>query len=47
MYIKETNIKSEVCNCRFDNLIEAKRIETENILIDERNYRDLVIYENT
>ena len=28
----------------FDNLVNAKKFETKNILIDEKNYEDLVIY---
>ena len=49
MHIKEINIKNQACNCYFDNLIETnkqtnKRIETKNILIDEGNHKDLVIF---
>ena len=44
MYIKEINIKNQVCNYCFGNLIKAKKKETKTILIKERNYKDLVIY---
>ena len=43
MHIKEFNIKNRVYDY-FDNLIKPKKIETNNILIDKKNYRDLVIY---
>ena len=42
MHSKETHIKNRVCNYYFDNLV--KKQETENILINEKNYKDLVIY---
>ena len=44
MYIKEISIKNRVHNYYFDYLIKAKELETESILIDERDYKDLVIY---
>ena len=44
MHIKEINIENRVYNY-FDNLIKAKKkIETKNIFIDERNYKNFVIY---
>ena len=43
MNIKEVNIKNRVYNYDFDHLIKEKK-ETKNILIDERNYKNLVIY---
>ena len=43
MYISENNIKNQVCNCYFDNLIKAEKLEPKRILIDERNYKNLVI----
>ena len=43
MHIKEINIKNRVYNYYFDNLVEAKKLETQNILIAEKNYNDLVI----
>ena len=39
MHIKEINIKHRVYF--FDNLIKAKNIETENIIINEKNYKSL------
>ena len=44
MHIKEISIKNRVYNYYFDYLIKAKELETENILIDERDYKDLAIY---
>ena len=43
MHIKEINIKNRV-NHYLDNLIQSKKIGTKNISIDEKNYKDLVIY---
>ena len=40
MHIKEIKIKSRV----FNNLIKSKNLKTRNILIDKKNYDDLVIY---
>ena len=33
-----------VYNPYFDNLVGAKKLETKTILIDEKNYKNLVIY---
>ena len=44
MHIKEISIKNRVYNYYFDNLIKAKKLETKNILIDEKIFKDLVIY---
>ena len=44
IHAKKINIKNRVYNYYFDNLIKAKKIETENNLMDEKNYKDLVIY---
>ena len=44
MHTNEINIKNRVYNYYFDNLVNAKKFETKNILIDEKNYEDLVIY---
>ena len=44
MYINETDIKNRVSKYHFDNLVEAKKLETSNIKINEKNYKDLVIY---
>ena len=41
---QEVNIKNRVHNYYFDNLIKAKKIETKNILIDEKNYNYFLIY---
>ena len=42
MHVKEINIKNRVYHYYFDNLIKGKKLETKNILIDEK--KDLVIY---
>ena len=44
MHINEINIKNRFSKCYFDNSIKAKNLETKNILINEKNYKDLVIY---
>ena len=44
MHIQEINIKSRVYRYYFDNLVKPKKLETKNILIDEKNYKDLTIY---
>ena len=44
MDIKDINIENRVYSYYFDNLIKAKKSETKKILIDEKNYKDLVIY---
>ena len=44
MHIKEINIENRVYNYYFHNLIKAKKLETKNIFIDDRNYKNLVIY---
>ena len=46
MHINKINIRMQVCNCYFNNLIKAKKLEPRNILIDEKNYKDLVNYFN-
>ena len=43
MDINEINIKNQVCDVYFNNSIEAKKIETRNILVNEKNFKDLVI----
>ena len=40
MHIQEINFKNGVYN----NLFKAKKIDTKNILIHEKNYMDLAIY---
>ena len=41
---KEIDIKNRVDNYYFDYLIKAEKLEIKNILIDEKNYWDLIIY---
>ena len=43
MHFKEIIIENRVYNYYFDNLIKAIKIEATNFLIDEKNYKDLVI----
>ena len=43
-HIKENNIENRVYKYYFNNLIKTKKLETENISIDEKNYKDMVIY---
>ena len=40
MHIQEINFKNGVYN----SLFKAKKIDTKNILIHEKNYMDLAIY---
>ena len=44
IYFKEINIKNRIYNYYFDYLIKAKKLETKNILFNEKNYKDLIIY---
>ena len=44
MHIQVINIKNQVYNYHFDNLVKAKKLETKNILINGKNYKDLTIY---
>ena len=44
MYMIEINIKNRLYNYYFDHLIKTKNLETKNNLINEKNYKDLVIY---
>ena len=44
MHVKEINIKNRVYNYYFDNLVKAKEWDPKNILIDGKNYKNLVIY---
>ena len=44
MNANKINIKNQLHNYFFDNLVKAKKLETKNILIDEKHYKDLVIY---
>ena len=43
MHFKEININSRVDSYHFDNLINAEKLETKHILIDEKNCKDFVI----
>ena len=42
--VLETNIKNRIYNHYFYKLVKAKNLETDNILINEKNYKDLTIY---
>ena len=44
MHIQEISIKNRVYNYHIDNLAKAKNLETKNILIYEKNYKDIAIY---
>ena len=44
IHINEINIKNKLYNYYFDNLVKGKQLETKNILIDEKNYKDVTIY---
>ena len=54
MHISEVNIEKcvsmksvsgvESTTIVFDNLVKAKKIAIKNVLMDEKNYKDLVIY---
>ena len=43
-HINEINIKNQVWNCYFNNSIKVKKWEFKNILINEKNHKDLVIH---
>ena len=43
MHTKKINIKSQV-HYHYENLIKPKEMETRNIFIDKKNYKDFVIY---
>ena len=43
MHIQEINIKNQVYNYHFDNLVKTKQLEPKKILIDKKNYKDLTI----
>ena len=42
MCFKEINIQNRVCNYYFDYLIKEKKLESKNILINEKNSKVLV-----
>ena len=37
------NVKNRICSYS-NNLMELGKLETENLLIDEKNYKDLLTY---
>ena len=39
MHINKINIEIQACNCHFNNSIEAKKLETKNVLVDQKNIR--------
>ena len=43
MHFKQINTKNKVYNY-YDNLIKVKKLETKNILRDEKSVKDLIIY---
>ena len=43
-HVKEINLKDSVYNYYFGNSIWPKKLKTKNILMDEKNYENLVIY---
>ena len=43
MHIKGINIKNQA-NCHSGNLVNAKELETKNIVIDKESYNYLTIY---
>ena len=43
-HISEINVKNITCKCYFDNLVKAKELENENILIHEKKSKDLAIF---
>ena len=43
-HISEINVKNITCKCYFDNLVKAKELENENILIHEKKCKDLAIF---
>ena len=44
MHMQDISIKNRVYNYYFNNLVKVKKLETKNILIDEKNNNDLTIY---
>ena len=43
MYTKKINIKNQV-HYHYENLTKPKNLETRNVSIDKKSYKDLVIY---
>ena len=44
VHTKEIDIKYRVYNYYFHHLIKANKLHTKNILVDEKHYKDLVVY---
>ena len=44
MHIKGIHINNRVHDYYFENLIKAKKLATKYILIDQKSYKNLVIY---
>ena len=44
MHIQEINIKNRIYNYHFHSFVRAKKLETKNILVDKKNYKNLTIY---
>ena len=44
MHAKEVDFKNSSLRLLFRQFGQNKKIETKNILIDEKNYQDLVVY---
>ena len=44
MHFKELNIKNRIYNYYFGYLIKTKKIDTKDVLVYEKNYKDLIIY---
>ena len=45
MHTKKINIENQV-HYHYENLIKPKKIETKNVFIDKKSYKDFVIYLN-
>ena len=43
LHLKKVNLKNRVYYYYFDNLTNAKKIETKNILVGKKIYKDLVM----
>ena len=44
IHVKEVNIKNRVYNYYFEHLVKTKKLESKNILIHEKKFKNLVIY---
>ena len=47
MYNKDINIKNRVYNYHFANKSKQKKLETKNISVNEKSYKDLLVYLTT